>query len=329
MYNYLLGGAKKLIDSNCDERFYDEITSTKLLSENTKNNYINKMNIVQNEFFEKKQSIYWILHHPQEFKTALLKFGQKTKGRLGNKELSPGTLNNFVIPFIHSLNRNQAIQEATPNLYHLWKVVRDEISEPINAQYDSNEPNKRQSDGFIPMSEIVKIRDNLPNGSEARLLISMYTLISPLRNNFENVKLLVETPKEEYKGNYMVLNKTPTLYLNRYKTDKMYDTLKIPLPRELVDQIEYSLKKHARQYLFVNTRGDAYNNANTFNKYANSLLKKVFKNKAFSLTMFRHAYLSDPDLDLENKSREERKEIAHSMGHSLMSQDKYYWKDME
>jgi hypothetical protein len=317
------GGAQK-IDDTSDEYFLSDIKKTHLLSDNSKLVYLTKLGIVQNEFFEKPVSIWWVINNPIPFKKALLSFGQKHTGRLTGS-LSPSTMSQYIVPFISIINSHRELQEKDPELLHIWKMLKAEVQKPVEDHYDSNQPNEQQSKAMMTLSEISKIRDVLPDDSEAKLIIALYTMIPPVRNNFYHVRLYKEQPKDD-EDNYMVLNDDPALYLNKYKTAKHYDTIKIELPDQLVDLIHKSLDRNPREYLFVNKKGLPYENANTFNKWANTILKRVLKNPNFNLTMFRHIYISDPSVDLIHKNRGQRKEIAHDMGHSTDTQDKYLWK---
>lgn len=319
----ILGGVTKSETSSNDEAFINNIKSTNLLTEATKKLYLKKIDIIRNELFGKKVTLTWVMNNPDEFKKVLLKHGKNTKGRLGDT-LSSSTLSQFVIPIISIIISHRDLQEKDPELLHRWKKVRDEIRQPVEDQYDSNQPSERQSKALMSMKELETLRDELPDGSDAKLLISLYTMIEPIRSNYGNVKLFAEKPKK-YNDNYMVLDEKPILVLNKYKTAKYYDTIEIDLPPELIEQIHHSLKRDPRDHIFMDSHGTPYQNANSFNKWANNTIKRIVKNKDFTLTMFRHIYLSDPELDLKNKSRKEKKEIASKFGHSLDTQSKYFW----
>ena len=99
--------------------------------------------------------------------------------------------------------------------------------------------------------------------------------------------------------------------------------MEIDLPVELIKEIDESLKLKPRKYLFVSTNGEAFNNSNSFNKWANRELKKIFNKKNISLTTLRHVYISGQNMD--GKTRMERNKIAKKMMHSVDTQDKYRW----
>ena len=149
-------------------------------------------------------------------------------------------------------------------------------------------------------------------------------MIEPLRSDFANLKIYTEDPKIN-DANYLVLGSKNQLHINIYKTKKSYGPLIIDIPPSLFNEIINSLKQKPREYLFTTKSGKPYLKANSFDKWANRELKKVFKKPDFSLVMFRHIYLSNPNLHLKDKNLSERQEIAHNMGHSTTQQDRYRW----
>lgn len=305
-----------------DKEFYDMIENTKLLKKNTKEMYFKKLNIIQNEFFNKRPTIIWIINNPEKFKIALLNYGKRTKNGRLNKTLSNNTLSNFITPIISLLLMFRQLQEKNTELLPIWKKLKDEIID--NSHIMNNEPTERQQKALMTFDDIVKIRDSLEDGTDAKLLISLYTMIAPVRNNYGNVRIYQKSP-ENVKGNYIDLNKK-IIVLNKYKTDKIYGSTKINIPSNLMKQINMSLENKPREYLFIQKNKEIYN-SNSFNVVANRILKKVFNNDNFSLNMFRHIYISRDDLNLKDKTLKEKKEIADLMGHSVSTQAKYYWKD--
>lgn len=303
-----------------DELIVNEIVNSQLRPVTIKN-YTHKLTIIQSKFYDDRKTIVYILNHIDEFKQKLLLYASTQKGRLGQDHLSPHSIKNYVSVFLHIIKTHNEFN----NLLSAWQNLSMEVQKPINDHYDTNQPTERQQKSFIPLNEIEKIRDSLPHGDVSRLLVSMYTLIKPLRCDFGNVKLFTAPPTDKYDNNYIVLNEQPMLCLNQFKTQGIYNQLNINLPPLLVEQINASLQQRPRDFLFTTMYNQPYNSSNSFDKWANDKLKKIFKNQGFCLSMFRHIVISDPQLDIVNKTRSERKEIAHEMGHSLNTQDMYRW----
>jgi hypothetical protein len=306
-----------------DEVFYKHLEETNLLKKSSKNLYIKRLTEIQNEFFTKKPTLMWLIKNPDKFKTALLSFGERSKNGRLSKKLSKNTLSLYCIPIISLLINFRDIQEEQPDILRKWKDLKDEIADNENVM--NNEPSSRQKKALLTFDEIVKIRDGLPDGSDAKLIISLYTMIAPIRSNFDNVRIYKTKPTEEVNENF-IITKQKKFFLKNYKTDKIYGTNIIKLPDELMKQINLSLKAKPRDYLFVQKTGKIYT-PTSWNLTANRILKKIFNNKDFSINMFRHIYLSQKDLNLKDKTLKEKKEIADQMGHSVSTQSKYYWKD--
>ena len=115
----------------------------------------------------------------------------------------------------------------------LWLQELLSIDHVLQQRYKSNLPTARQAAGHVPWANIVKLRDKLPRGSKARLLLCMYTLgMAPMRADYNRVALLsccgetdlldadVQRVAEE---NFLVLPKQQCrgrpamLYLREYK----------------------------------------------------------------------------------------------------------------
>lgn len=310
-----------------DQSFYDWIERTHLLKKITKKLYLHNLMLLQNDMFPSKRSVWWIITHPDESLKAIQDYGHVAKGRMGGL-ISTSSLKNFTTIIVSLILHNNEIQERYPDLLKRWRNITQTISQPLIDQVDSNQPTKRQGLAFIPFDQVCHLRDQLELGSPERLLIALYTMIPPVRSNFDRVRIYREDPHDD-KQNYIVLCKDPILCLNKYKTSDLYDEVEIPIPDVLLREIIASLKDHPREYLFVDHEGHPYEISGSWNRWANNTLKRVFKNPNFSLTTFRHIYLSRPDLKLGQMTRKERKEIAKTMGHSLDTQSKYQFMERE
>ena len=325
----IFGGVKEIPESKkyTDQYFYDQIKDTNLLVPRTKMLYTTKLQLIQQQLFGSNShpSLLWILLHPQETKEAIIKHGQETVGRFGHKTLSAHTLKQLCLVIASLLFHNQELQEHYPELMAQWKQLTKEISAPVTEHYDSNQPTETQAKAYISFEEIEKIRDGLKDGSTDKLLVSIYTMIPPARSDYDRVRIYGSDPDVKTE-NYMVIDKEGkiTMYLNQYKTAKNYGSLITSLPPALCHQIIKSLELNPREYLFVDHKNQPYVNTGTFNSFANRSCKRIFNNKDFNLTMFRHIYVSRKSI--MDKSRKEKKEIATKMGHSLDMADQYAFK---
>lgn len=199
-----------------------------------------------------------------------------------------------------------------------------EIKGQVEAFYDKNEPTEKQRTGVLNWEDVIKKRDELGQkeyGSRRHLLLSMYTYIPPLRQDFNDVRILTRTPRQ-VDGNYIILNtRTARLVLTEYKTASLYGKFESDLPKPLARIIKASIEQRPRGYLFTDVEGNPYKEANSFTVFSNRTLKELFDNPAVSVSMLRHSYISDQDF---NKLTEgDKKELAHKMTHSAQQQGQY------
>lgn len=219
---------------------------------------------------------------------------------------------------------NDFLKEKHPDAFKQWGEVKEIISAPIRLKYKSNEPTLRQKKGHSTYEEICEVRDSLPRGSHERLLLCIYTMIPPVRSDFNETKIYMKNPTNIDENNYIVLGDRPRLVLQTYKTKKKYGRIEQDLPEELVREISESLVLRPRDLLFISPASKIMNKKN-FNHWANSTLKRVMSNQYITLTMFRHVYITRSDLKLHEKSGLEQEKVAKTMGHGIDMQRGYSW----
>lgn len=309
-----------------DEYFTDYIKKSNLLKDSTKKIYLSKLDNIRLNFFEKPVKIWWILQHPELYEKALEKFVSKIDPRVydsPSKHIACLYTRILVSLFKH----HRELQEENKELFMKWKNMKTRLGETLEDHYLSGQKTTRQDASFIPFDKIIEIRDELRDGSIEKLILSLYTMIPPVRSDFQNVRIYEKMPNKKENKNFIVLGDVNKLFLQEYKTDENYGTIEIQLPKELVNQIKYSLTEKPRDYLFVNRFGSPYDKKNSYSTWINNIVRKVVNNPHFTLTMFRHIYLSRPDVSIQDLPMVERRKIAKSMGHSIQQQNNYIFKD--
>ena len=322
-----------------DQTYRKHILNSKLLNNQSKESYLKRLNIIQNEIWQNCKSVNnkvgkgkclnYIIKHPEAFMEKLEEYVNKTEGRLDKTKLSIHAKDSYVSAIGAIFRHTPGMIQKEHVLYQKWIDLHKEVREPISQKYKTNKPTERQEKAYISFEELIKIRNKLKQGSYVRLIISLYTMIPPVRSDYHKVKIYKDVKQiPDDNSNYLVLNKKPYIGLRKYKTSKTYKTIQIDIPNELQKEIEASLKMYPREYLFVQKNGTSFDKPNTFNKWANRLLKTNI-NENFSLTTFRHIYITRRDLKLEEKSGIERDEVARIMGHSIATQQNYLWHTYE
>ena len=170
------------------------------------------------------------------------------------------------------------------------------------------------------------------------LILNLYTLLPPLRNDYALVKIVDDksfgTSDENdscIDNGYNYINMaTKKLLLCTYKTKKFYGIKKIDIPDELfkiIKQWEGYKKKFFKEnnidFLLINTTKITGMKTNSLTKYLN----KIFYPKKISSTMLRKVYLSEKYP--VTVSYRDQAHDAMVMGHSLSMQKMVYSKKLK
>lgn len=293
------------------------------LTYSTATNYNNKINKWISLMPPQKNNLSYIFLHPNFSVVILRKFLT-----LNNTDTAP-TLNSYIKAIISAVEHNTDIFDSIDKddykkADNRWKDLRQKTYDYANQYRIEQKPSPSQSlksGSSLTFSDIVKIRDELEDGSIDKLLLGFYTYIPPVRADFFATQLLTfgETPSQP---NYIFYNSDRSyLVLTDYKTSPLYKSIEYDLPSDLHRQLIISLTKNPRPFLFINN-GKCFTRK-TFSEWATKKLTTLFK-KEFTLTMFRHIYISHLDL---NTSAEQLLEISKKMGHSITQQMLYKWKE--
>ena len=108
----------------------------------------------------------------------------------------------------------------------------------------------------------------------------------------------------------------PYILLSNYKTSSFYGRWYKKIPKDLLKVFE-NYCKNEKQVLFLNTKNVPYNCLENFTFWANTVIKRVLKNKKASMNTLRHSYASYMMRTNPNMSLLMRKVLAKDMGHSM------------
>ena len=224
-----------------------------------------------------------------------------------------------------------------------WRVIGAAIRKETQSHQLNQELSDKQKKNWIDWTDVVSKRDELAKkeyGSKRHLLLAMYSLIPPMRNDYDRVKIyksikevLADVGKAgRHNTNYLILNdKRGVIYINNYKTQGTYGKHQAELPVDLVKIIRENQKQMTAEdkprYLFTDTDNDPFpeDEARSFTVWVCRALKGLF-DKNVNITILRHSYLSSKEF-LE-KSLEERASIAkNQMKHSYLIQQSYIAKE--
>jgi hypothetical protein len=207
-------------------------------------------------------------------------------------------------------------------LYKNWKKIEENNWRVIEERYDENRPSELQEDKIMDFEEMEGIRVGLEKGSFERLLLSFYMLIEPIRADYFATEL-VKDGEESKEDNYIVLGEY-NLMIKDFKMKKRYGSIENTLSEELIVELEESLKKYPRKYLFVGEdKKLPYSSRKMFSNWACRTLTRVL-GRPMTLTALRHIYITKKIK--EDTPVKELIKIASKMGHSRGMQRVYEWK---
>jgi len=206
-----------------------------------------------------------------------------------------------------------------------WVKIFYENEQPIIDRRLENKPTDKQNEkggSKLSFNQIILKRDELPVGSIERLLICMYTMIPPARADYFATQLVTDdTPTEK---NYINITKMECV-LTDFKTAKTYKKIIHVLPDELITELNASLKRNPRSYLFLNANGEPHTR-NSFVLWSRRCLSRIFETD-FTLVFFRHAYVTNyiSTIDPNTVTDGQIKDISDKLGHSPEMFRAYKW----
>jgi hypothetical protein len=240
------------------------------------------------------------------------------------------TLHSYLKAILSCVEHNPSIFNVLPP--EKYKKSHDRLKEIMSFAFQQStqyrmeqKPSPTQAlkaGSSLSFSELEKIRDELDDKSIVKLLIAFYTYVPPVRADHYATEILNfgEIPSQP---NYIFFsNSKAYLKITDFKTSNVYKSIDYELPSELHRLLSISLLEYPRKYLFVTHHNKPFTR-DSFVKWASRKLEEVFK-KEFTLTMFRHIFISNLDT---NSSPEILFDISRKMGHSITQQMLYRWKE--
>jgi len=238
-------------------------------------------------------------------------------------------------------------EHIIPETIELYSDYHKELSKKQEDSYLDNVKTEREEKNWISRKDIdekiCSIKKEISNKKskntkrclidkeQQHLVLNLYTLLPPLRNDYVLVKVINQDAEDETcldtKYNFINL-KTKNLLLCSYKTDKFYGIKKIELSEQLFDIIvnweankkDYFKDKLSHDFLLLNTTNGTPMKHNTLTKYLN----KIFYPKKVSSTLLRKIYLSEK-YPVTITFREQMLD-SYVMGHSIGTQKMIYSK---
>jgi hypothetical protein len=255
---------------NLEEIFKDK-------SESTKKNYIQRINRLKKLYF------------PDDNDYKFIKKPNRLIKKINGSDYPASTKRDYYIA-LYAVNPNEKYKNEMYKFRDETNKKQGEstISEEKLINYDTMKNLKKILD-IMPEDTYTQVRD--------KLLISIYLLKPPIRNDLESVAVFkkdkVLDPNIKDSFNYIQKKENEFIfYLNQYKTVKKYGAKKIIYSKSEDPQIYNLFKKiikFNKPFLIVNDN----NNNNLDDKQISALIIKIFENylnKHVSINTIRHIY---------------------------------------
>lgn len=221
---------------------------------------------------------------------------------------------------------NPGLKEKYPSHVEKWSEWFRELDRMITARVATAEPTERELVNWVDWKEVLQKQHDMGSteyASSAHLLLSMYSLIEPIRADYGNIRIIQEgreTPPTD--ANYISLSRyseKSKLVLHSYKTSRKYGVFERNLPDELVSIIITSLTREPRHYLFINDRSQPYDKKNSYTRFANRTFERIF-GKKFTISLLRHSFVSNIDFNESTPAKlfQHSKNMMHSIGTQQM-----------
>jgi integrase len=217
---------------------------------------------------------------------------------------------------------NPSLRDTYPDHIEKWSAWFRDVDREITARVATAEPTERELVNWVEWKEVLRKQYELGVSEYAsipHLLVSMYSLIEPIRADYGNVRIIqdgIETPPVD--ANYISLSRyseQSKLVLHSYKTSRKYGSFQRILPDQLVNIILTSLSREPRHYLFTDDRGRPYEKKNSFTRFANRTFERIF-GKKFTISLMRHSFVSNLDFNESTPAKlfQHSKNMMHSIG---------------
>lgn len=305
--------------------YADAVDRAAFISQGTKDTYRHALTMLMADLTAAKRT-----SPPPSFQTALFE-PEKTGAFIRGYYKSLHTQKTVVTALLAVL-KYSGLKKENRKLFSRWYEIFKPIMRQLKQRERDHVASDRQKAAILPWSKVLAARDRLKPGSDDHVLLSMYTSIPPRRQlDYYRVFLYTDpNDKPDRTETHMHLAHPKGAYLlvTRFKTDKFYRPFYTKLPPDLLDTVQKSLASKPRAYLFVGANGEPFHSSNTFAKYTNHALKRIFDSPHMSVNILRHASATfinnKPDVTFGERERH-----AYQMGHSINKQISYEIKSVE
>jgi predicted GIY-YIG superfamily endonuclease len=309
--------SKKPLEIQMSDKYVEILKNVQDLSDGSKKTYLSCLTMLQRDLIKhgyNRPDVEWIVTHPKD----VIKLIFSVYPNIHTKH--------NMVTMIKTLFRHAGdLMERRPDDFKAWGDVVSSLATMKQEQGLSGQMTAKEQEGWVDWKDVLAKEKHLAQteyGSFDHLMLAMYCLIPPLRQNFGNVKIYHAMPSTDgIKENLVVITPTGkgTLVLTDYKTSKRYGNFVEELPDDLVRIIQASLAANPRTHLFVKYDGEPYILQNSFTVTSNRTFKRLF-GKPVTVSILRHSCISATDFNASTPQElfDKAKNMTHSLGMQQM-----------
>lgn len=243
------------------------------------------------------------------------------------------TRKNMITSILSLFKNIDELKNAYPEDQIEWKKFHDNMESFQKAKYKKHIPDEKQLAKYTPFEDIElkykELKKNDPHktlkSSLQLILLSIITSTPPKRSDYGEMKIYYETDPNDTTTNYIVIKHDKPSYMvfNQYKTSKTFKRIDQDLPLQTINDIKDSLRRHPRDYLFVNRFKKPFTTLGGFSIYFGNTFNNLFGRKT-GTTMIRHIYITEK-VSFDDMDDDKLEDVAKQMLHSTNVQKKYNW----
>jgi len=205
---------------------------------------------------------------------------------------------------LKNLGQHKAGEQVYKNVKEYAKIHNDN---EYKQTLDENEKKNyiKYNELTDKVNELIRVYNNNPTEKNIikLLVLSLYVLQPPLRNDYYNMKIIYNDEDDDRKQNYILIDGNMYyVIINQDKVIKLHGRGEIPIMNQTLKNI---LDIYINNYAFANTYLFENNDKTPYKKYQiQYIINGMFKKKLLNIYNLRSAYISDfynKNLDLQNR----------------------------
>jgi hypothetical protein len=298
-----------------DQQVWDALLSSPSLAETTKSNHSRRLRFLIRDVYNRrtKTPLLHLLSHPAYALKAL---------RSHTSE--PVTLKTYLTTVLACFKHAPELKEQLPKELERWQEAEHAERTKVHKQQRTNQPTATQASKAVSWHDVAGLHRQMPHGSHERLMVALYTLVSPARVDYSPCKVVWSDAEREAcerdSVNCLQLGDNAQIAISFHKTRASKGVLRKRVPSELHDEVEASLHAHPRSWLFASRDGKPWSKQHFRQRFSDAMLH--FVGHRFGPSTLRHAFINA--LDFNRVSLEEAFATAESLGHNLSTMRKYH-----